>query len=90
MTSIGLRELRQNASEYLRRVESGETIEVTNRGRIVARIVPARPPGLEQLEREGRITTSGGNFLSFPDPLKHVKGKPAPSEVLRRMREGER
>jgi prevent-host-death family protein len=43
MERIGLRELRQNASQYIARVARGESIEVTQRGRLVARIVPARP-----------------------------------------------
>ncbi|MEE3851728.1 type II toxin-antitoxin system prevent-host-death family antitoxin [Gordonia sp. LSe1-13] len=40
MTTIGLRELRRHASRYLARVEAGEELTVTNRGRAVARIVP--------------------------------------------------
>ena len=40
MKSIGVRELRQRASEYLREVEQGRTLEVTARGRPVARLVP--------------------------------------------------
>lgn len=40
MTKIGVRELRQNASAYLARVQEGEVIEVTSRGKTVARIVP--------------------------------------------------
>jgi prevent-host-death family protein len=42
MASIGVRELRQRASELLRRVEQGEAIEVTDRGRPVAVLAP--PP----------------------------------------------
>jgi len=42
MKSIGVRELRQRASEYLREVEQGRTLEVTARGRPVARLVPVR------------------------------------------------
>jgi prevent-host-death family protein len=37
---IGVRELRQNASRYLARVEAGEELGVTNNGRLVARLVP--------------------------------------------------
>jgi prevent-host-death family protein len=37
---IGLRELRQNASEIVRRVEAGDTITVTVSGRPAARIIP--------------------------------------------------
>lgn len=41
MESVGLRELRQNASELVRRVENGERIEVTVAGRPSAVLVPA-------------------------------------------------
>jgi prevent-host-death family protein len=37
---IGVRELKAKTSEILRRVEDGETVEITNHGRIVARMVP--------------------------------------------------
>ena len=40
MHVIGVRELRQNASKYLARVEAGEELAVTMRGRLVARLVP--------------------------------------------------
>lgn len=40
MKVIGVRELRQNASKYLARVEAGEELSVTLRGRLVARLVP--------------------------------------------------
>jgi prevent-host-death family protein len=41
MGEVGLRELRQNASEVVRRVEAGEQITVTVSGRAAARLVPA-------------------------------------------------
>ncbi|HVS07125.1 MAG TPA: type II toxin-antitoxin system prevent-host-death family antitoxin [Candidatus Dormibacteraeota bacterium] len=40
MIKAEIRELRQNASNPIRRVIEGETIEVTEWGRPVARIVP--------------------------------------------------
>jgi prevent-host-death family protein len=40
---VGLRELRQNASELVRRAEAGEEIEITVSGRPGARLVPIRP-----------------------------------------------
>ena len=43
MTSVGLRELRQDASELVRRVEEGEEIDITVAGRLAARMVPAAP-----------------------------------------------
>ncbi|HEV2768732.1 MAG TPA: type II toxin-antitoxin system prevent-host-death family antitoxin [Solirubrobacteraceae bacterium] len=38
---VGVRELRQNLSRYLDRVKAGADLEVTERGRVVARLVPA-------------------------------------------------
>ena len=38
---IGVRELRQNLSKYLDRVKDGEALVVTERGRQVARLIPA-------------------------------------------------
>jgi prevent-host-death family protein len=43
MGSVGLRELRQEASELVRRVEGGEEIDITVSGRLAARLVPAAP-----------------------------------------------
>ncbi len=40
MKSIGLRELKDHLSETIEEVERGEVIEITKRGRIVARVVP--------------------------------------------------
>ncbi len=96
MRRIGIRELRQQASTYLRDVERGETIEVTDRGRPVARIVPIPPARLgirESLIAGGRLRPAKGNLVEFLDqnpPLKPKPGVPLPSEVLARMREDER
>ncbi len=43
MTTVGLRELRQDASDLVRRVEAGEEITITVSGRPSARLVPAGP-----------------------------------------------
>lgn len=43
MERVGLRELRQDASGLVRRVEAGEEIEITVSGRLSARLVPAHP-----------------------------------------------
>jgi prevent-host-death family protein len=42
MVTVGLRELRQDASDLVRRVEAGEEITITVSGRPSARLVPAR------------------------------------------------
>jgi prevent-host-death family protein len=56
MASVGVRELRQRASELLRRVAAGETIEVTDRGRPVALLAPIPQAG--PLERRRRPLVS--------------------------------
>lgn len=43
METIGIRELRQHASRYLARVKAGASIAITERGRLIARIVPVDP-----------------------------------------------
>lgn len=43
MTDVGLRELRQDASDLVRRVEAGEEIVITVSGRPSARLVPVGP-----------------------------------------------
>ena len=40
MTSTGIRELKNNLSQYVRRVEAGERIAVTAHGRVVAELGP--------------------------------------------------
>jgi prevent-host-death family protein len=91
MNSIGIRELRQNASRYLRQVERGETLEVTDRGRPVARLVPIPEEStFDRLVAEGRITPARGDLLDLGPPLEPKPGAPLPSEVLERMRADER
>ncbi len=91
MRSIGIRKLRQEASTYLRAVEAGETIEVTDRGRPVALIVPV-PMGdpREQLLASGRLTPSEGDLLELGEPLPPTAGVPPPSRVLDALRSDER
>src|SRR5919206_598636 len=57
MTRIGVRELRQNASRYLALVKAGETVEVTERGELVAVLAPPSPAATarERLIAEGRL-----------------------------------
>ena len=57
---MGLRDLRHHTSEVLARVRHGETIDVTEHGRLIARIVPAGEreptPVLTRLVSSGRAT----------------------------------
>lgn len=90
MTTVGIRALRQNVSAVLRKVAAGETIEVTDRGHPIARIVPLHAePRLDQLIVEGRTTEPHGDLLAL-EPAAPAMGKPRLSTVLEAMRAGER
>ena len=87
----GIRELRQRASELLRRVEAGETIEITDRGRPVAVLAPLPQGGsLAQLRATGDLLASEHDLDSLPDPLPLAAGQEPPSRVLARLRQDER
>jgi prevent-host-death family protein len=90
MKSIGIRELRQHASRYLRDVERGETIEITDRGRPVARLVPtADGSPIDRLIAAGRIRLALRAPLDT-GPLAPGAGVELPSETLLGDRADER
>lgn len=90
MERVGIRQLRQNATAVLRRVAAGAIVEVTDRGRAVARIVPMHEASrLEQLLAEGRASGTIGDLLDVK-PLPAVAGKPLLSKILAQMRADER
>lgn len=91
MTSVGVRELRQRASELLRRVAAGETIEVTDRGRPVALLTPMPEAGqLERLRAAGEVSLATVDLDDLPAPLVPQPGQELPSAVLARLRQDER
>jgi prevent-host-death family protein len=54
MRSITHREMRNNSAEILRAVAAGETVHVTNRGRVAAVISPPNQPTLARLVADGQ------------------------------------
>jgi prevent-host-death family protein len=88
---IGIRELRQHASIYVDLAEQGYTVDITNRGRLVAQLVPVREPGspLERLIAAGIVEPAeepgGADGLDpYPAP---PPGRPTASEVLGQIRQ---
>ena len=69
MPTVGIRELKNRLSFYLRRVMSGERIEVTYRGKVIALLIPARtnnvPKELLTLVEEGLAFWGGWETLRF-------------------------
>lgn len=87
--TVGIRELRQQASSVLKRVLDGETIEVTEHGHPIARIVPLRTGPLEQLALEGLVTLARGDLLNLLDEMSlpaRSMGSELPSQSVRELR----
>ena len=90
MTSVGVRELRQQASAVLRRVAAGESIIVTDRGRPVARLTPFGNEGVEALRQTGRVRESLRPMRDAPPPVDPPAGRPTASDALAASRARER
>jgi len=91
MKRIGVRELRQNASQYLALVKAGQTVEVTERGELIALLAP---PGGSRSVRDrmiaaGRLVpaTSPTGRLRSPRPVPIAAGEPTNQELLDAERE---
>jgi prevent-host-death family protein len=72
MERIGIRELNQNTSQVLARVSGGETVEITDRGRPIARLVPVgnERSTLAKLVAAGRaVAPTGGGRVPPPPKL---------------------
>ena len=86
---IGVRELRQHASRYLALVARGERVEVTDRGRPVAMLVPVRGAAWDDFLDTGRRLASGTDAMDLADEAPLEYGAEA-SAALRAMRDHER
>lgn len=90
MASVGVRELRQNLSRYLREVKEGETFTVTERGREVARLVPSGPADspIARLVAERGATMPRGDLVALASAsTRRPAAGPLPSELVEEMRE---
>jgi prevent-host-death family protein len=85
---VGVRELRQNLSVYLRRVKKGESLEVRERGQRVAVLAPAgaKSTVLDRLIAAGRATAARGDLLGLGEPLGKRVSRRA-SRTLTKLRE---
>ena len=91
---VGIRELRQHASVYVDLAEKGQVVEITNRGRLAARLIPAAEPEspLEKLVAAGilREPEDPGDLLDIEPAPPVSPGQPTATEILLQMREEER
>jgi antitoxin (DNA-binding transcriptional repressor) of toxin-antitoxin stability system len=91
MKSVGVRELKNRLSEYLRQVRSGESVLVTDRGEVVAEFSPpgrgpadaSVPAGLIGLARRGLLTIGSPGDPSLYAALPRARrGKRSAAELL--------
>jgi prevent-host-death family protein len=88
MTEVSVRELRNNLTQYLRRIEQGERVTVTRRGKPVATIEPCPSQGNDldaaiwQMVREGKASWSGRRFVPPKKGVPLIGEGPTPSEMI--------
>jgi prevent-host-death family protein len=78
MKTVGVRDLKNKLSEYLRRVRLGESVLVTDRGEVVAELLPpghgqgdpSVPAGLRALARRGLLTLGAPGRDLYPALLR--------------------
>jgi len=83
MLHVGIRELRTRLSHYLKRVKAGHTIQVTDRGEVIA-LVTGHHPQVHPLQRfidQGLVRWKGGKPRGL-SPRARVKGKKAVTDLL--------
>jgi prevent-host-death family protein len=92
MLRMGVRELKDGLSRALRQVQEGETVEVTDHGRPIARIIRAWPSRAEQMIAEGRLRPPEmeGDLLDLWPPPSLQPGERPGSEILADLRAHER
>ncbi len=91
MKTVGVRELKNRLSEYLRQVRSGEGVLVTDRGEVIAELTPpgertldlSVPPGLRALAKRGLLTLgTPGDVRSYPSLPRRRSGKKTSAQLL--------
>jgi prevent-host-death family protein len=87
--TVGIRELRQNLSRYLRRVRKGESIQVLDRGRPVALLtpLPGRSDAVGRLEAAGRLQRARRDLLELGPPPERPVRTPISEALLEERRE---
>ena len=68
MADTGIRDLRDHLSRYLERVQAGEELTVTDRGRPIARLIPVGAPSpFDRLVADGLVTLAETRNRQRPD-----------------------
>jgi prevent-host-death family protein len=87
MDRVGIRQLQKNAAITVEGIRLGESIEVTVRGRPVARLVPVAGTLVDRLEAAGTLTRATCNLRDLGPPRVRMPNGESASDRLARMRE---
>jgi len=90
MERVGIRALQQNASAVVARAAAGEIVEITDRGRPVARLVPLENDVLSSLVTAGLAHPARRRVRDLPPTLPAVEGRPSLGDLLGEARATER
>jgi prevent-host-death family protein len=91
MLSIGIRELRQHASRYVALARGGQRVAVTDRGNLVAYLVPAETGSpLDRLAASGHLQPAAGSILDLLPPPAPPAGARPLSDAVADLRGSER
>ena len=90
MKTVGLRELKNRLAAYVREVRAGEGVLVTDRGEVVAELVPPGPAtagsgvpsGLVALAKNGRLTLGAENDAAVYPKLSRLLKRHRAAELL--------
>jgi prevent-host-death family protein len=75
VNQIPIRDLNQDTAGVLARVERGETVEITNRGRPIARLIPVTTDVMADLVASGVVVPP---TITGPIPMPTVPAEPGP------------
>jgi len=84
--SVGVRELRQDASQILDLVKAGQVIQITEYGLAIAKLVPINKPIYDEYLGVGLITEAVNPDHTFDLPSKKLKGSKNSTQLLQMMR----
>lgn len=82
---VGIRALKQNASEVLEMVKQGNRVIVTDRGNPVAQITPYQKSKFDEMVDAGLIIPASGPLL-VPAAPQYIPGLPSIQEMLDEQR----
>ena len=86
---VSIRELKNRLSHYLRLTKAGQTVEITERGKPIGRIVPITPPLEERLEAMAKLglLIRGEGKLPPRVPVARARGPKSVADLLIEARE---